>query len=245
MLTPKQEAFCQHFAVHRRNAEAYAFAYDTEGMSPKTLHEEACRVRKNYKVAARIMELERLALEESGLTHQLADLFRRELALSLADPSELTVVRVGNCRYCNGDDFRYRWADDEFAGAVARAETLNAPLPDIAGGLGFRPFHEPRPDCPQCGGMGVPHAGFKPTDELSPMGRLLFRGVKKTRDGLEVLLADQQKATDNVIRMSGGFKDNVNLTATLAAAVQQLPPDATPETATRAYEALVRGGKPG
>lgn len=246
-LTARQEAFAQHFAVHRDNRAAYRSAYDASGMAEKTIQEEACRIRQSYKVAARILELERLALAESGLMVKLVDMLQREVAIATADPAELMATTVGNCRYCNGEDHRYQWRDEEYADALREAEnappSAPVPMPDVMGGLGWRPFHKPHPDCPECGGAGVTHASFKATSELSATGRLLFRGVKQTRGGgLEVLTADQGKAAENVIRMLGGFKDTINLTGALGvvAAVAKLSPD-DPAAAVRAYEDFVKG----
>lgn len=245
-LTAKQEAFARHYALNRDNRAAYRHAYDPPPTtSEKQLHEVACRVRQNYNVAARIIELERMALAESGLMVKLTDMLQREIAVATADPAELMTTRVGNCRFCNGDDHRYRWRDEEYAEAVREAENApGTPLPDIMGGVGWRPFHAPHPDCPECGGGGVTHPSFKATSELSATGRLLFRGVKQTRGGgIEILTADQGKATENVIRMLGGFKDTINLTGALGlvAKVAELDP-ADPAAAVRAYEDFVKGG---
>jgi phage terminase small subunit len=245
-LTAKQEAFAQHFAVHRDNRAAYRHAYDPPATTPeKQIHEVACRVRQNYNVAARILELERMALAESGLMVKLTDMLQREIAIATADPAELMSTQVGNCRFCNGDGHRYQWRDDEFAEAMRLAESMpGTPMPDIQGGVGWRPFHTPQPDCPECGGAGVTHTSFKATSELSSTGRLLFRGVKQTRGGgFEILTADQSKAAENVIRMLGGFKDSLNLTGALGvvAKTAELAPD-DPHAATKAYDDFLKAG---
>ncbi len=244
-LTAKQEAFAQHFVFSRNNTAAFRHAYEpSPDIPPQHVHSEACIVRKNPKVAARILELERIALNESGIVAKLTDMLQREIAIATADPAELISTRVGNCRYCNGDGHGYQWRDQEFLDALAEAERDKTPIPNIQGGMGWRPFHSPHPDCPECGGAGVAHVSVTPTDDLSPAGRMLYRGVKQTRGGgLEVLTADQTKSAENVIRMLGGFKDTVNLTGALGlvAKVAELS-QADPASATRAYEDFLKAG---
>ena len=68
-LTAKREDFAQALTfgvvnmhginmVERGNASAaYAYSHDAEGMSDKTINEAACRLKKDSKVAARLVEL--------------------------------------------------------------------------------------------------------------------------------------------------------------------------------------------
>lgn len=63
-LTPKQEAYAQLIAKGTLNqSEAYRDAYDTEKMTDKQVWEEASKLSKNPKVAQRIEELRKPALE--------------------------------------------------------------------------------------------------------------------------------------------------------------------------------------
>ena len=246
MLTGQQRKFAEHLAVHGRPVEAFRHAYDVSGYSSaNALNVQACRLAKSPNITLYLERLRADAAEREGVPELLATMLQRCVRIGTADPNQLFRVKTGNCRRCHGVDFLPMWRDDEYADAVALAERDRTPLPALNGGLGWRPFTPPHPDCPECGGGGQAHPINTSTDDLSDEGRLLFAGVKLTRYGPEVQMHDQGKYLDMAARMLGGFKDNVNLTATLAAAVQQLPPDATPETATRAYEALVRGGKPG
>jgi len=56
-LTPKQERYAQGLFTGLSQREAYKQAYDAEGMTDKSIDEEACRLAADLKVASRIDEL--------------------------------------------------------------------------------------------------------------------------------------------------------------------------------------------
>jgi phage terminase small subunit len=58
MLTAKQTKFVEEVSEGGSQSSAYRKAYATSQMAPKTVWEEASRLRKHPKVAARIVELE-------------------------------------------------------------------------------------------------------------------------------------------------------------------------------------------
>ena len=58
MLMAKQENFVELLTQGTSQTSAYKGAYDTQNMSDKSVWEEASRLRRHPKVAARIMELE-------------------------------------------------------------------------------------------------------------------------------------------------------------------------------------------
>ena len=58
MLTAKQMKFIEEIGEGGSQSNAYRRAYDTSQMAPKTIWEEASRLRSHPKVAARIIELE-------------------------------------------------------------------------------------------------------------------------------------------------------------------------------------------
>ena len=58
MLTAKQELFAQSIALEDMNkSDAYRTAYNTNGMSDKTINEKASLLAKQDKIKARIDEL--------------------------------------------------------------------------------------------------------------------------------------------------------------------------------------------
>jgi len=58
MLTAKQMKFVEEVSEGGSQSNAYRKAYDTSQMAPKTIWEEAARLRRHPKVAARIEEME-------------------------------------------------------------------------------------------------------------------------------------------------------------------------------------------
>ena len=58
MLTAKQMKFVEEVSEGGSQSNAYRKAYDTSQMAPKTIWEEASRLRRHPKVAARFEELE-------------------------------------------------------------------------------------------------------------------------------------------------------------------------------------------
>ena len=58
MLAAKQMKFVEEVSECGSQSNAYRKAYDTSQMAPKTIWEEASRLRRHPKVAARIEELE-------------------------------------------------------------------------------------------------------------------------------------------------------------------------------------------
>ena len=58
MITAKQEKFADAVSEGNSQSKAYRGAYVTLQMAPKTIWEEASRLRRHPKVAARIIELE-------------------------------------------------------------------------------------------------------------------------------------------------------------------------------------------
>ena len=58
MLTPKQDTFVKAIVFEGMNySDAYKAAYDTKGMSAKTINEKASRLKDEDKIRARIAEL--------------------------------------------------------------------------------------------------------------------------------------------------------------------------------------------
>lgn len=119
------------------------------------------------------------------------------------DPAEITRWAIGACRHCHGDDFGYQWREHEFFKALEDAELVKAPLPDIAGGFGYNSTRPPVAECPNCDGRGVGRTNIADTGELSPQARAAFEGIKQTKDGIEIRMADKNKAAEQFAKLSG------------------------------------------
>jgi phage terminase small subunit len=57
---------------------------------------------------------------------------------------------------------------------------------------------DPHPECPECGGHGIETPLIADTRKLKPSGRRLYAGVQKTKDGLKVIMRDQDAALSNL-----------------------------------------------
>jgi len=116
-------------------------------------------------------------------------------------------------------------------------------FPDIAGGFGFNATKPPHAACPQCHGEGVERFVPRDTDNLSDQALLLFGGVKvKPNGGYEIIIADRQKALENVGRIMGAFTDKVQHSGAIGAlvAVDDLR-KADPVAAAKAYREMIAG----
>ena len=87
MITAKQEIFAKSVLDGVTSTAAYITAYQTRNMSQKTIWEEASRLRRHPKVAARIVELE----AEKAHRQRIQALSREERILK-----ELEAVAFGD-----------------------------------------------------------------------------------------------------------------------------------------------------
>jgi phage terminase small subunit len=71
MLTAKQEQFAKNIALEQMSyADAYRSAYNTKGMTDKTVHEKASRLKDMDKIRARVEELRAELATPSIMTAQ-------------------------------------------------------------------------------------------------------------------------------------------------------------------------------
>ena len=193
------------------------------------------------KIMQRITELQRAA---TGLTAGAIDLSKLQqiyIDVLAVDPNELTSLRIGCCRHCWGEGGGYQWREEEYLAALDLATKTNAPLPDVGGGFGYRVFEKPNELCDHCGGEGEPRDAYQDTRYLSPGAKFLFQGVKRTRNGIEIIFGDKQKALENLIRMLGGFNDRVTLTGQMSIAAALAKVEAgNPQDAANAYAEFLR-----
>lgn len=162
-------------------------------------------------------------LEQHHVTAE--ELKHRVWLIATADPAELvTHVRRG-CRHCHGEGFGYQWKEHEFEAALAKHESnpKDYPMPDWGGGMGFRSLADPNPDCPYCEGQG--HEEVMPTDfrDLSEAGRALYKGIKPTKFGYEILMHDQHAARLFYAQLTGAIVDRKELTGRNGEPLAALP----------------------
>lgn len=219
-LTPKQEAFCIAYLETGNATEAYRKTYSVKTKNEASNHRTAKELIDNPKIASRIAELRKPAIEAAQVSAEAT--LREAWAIMTADPREFVDYRVGCCRHCWGKDFRYQRTAGEFeryeADYTARCEKAiadGAPVPgefDPQGGIGYDKRLDPNPECPECFGEGVGRTVFKDTSKVSKAAASLFAGIKETKDGLEVKLHSKDSAMDKMFRHMGLYNDKIELT---------------------------------
>lgn len=128
-----------------------------------------------------------------------------------ANPNELIVNAVDCCRHCYGALHAYQWTEAEYTREVDKAIESGKPPPDGLGGFGFDPHRPPHPACPECFGDGVERVAVADTRKLKGSARSLYAGIHKTKDGVKVLMRDQDAALANIARYLGMSKERVDL----------------------------------
>lgn len=243
-LTEKQEKFAFYIGADglKQNA-AYRKAFNAEKMSDRAVDVHASKLAKRADVALRIDALRsaRVATVEQDMKFDVRKLFETYLAISFADPNELIGLKVGACRYCHGEGHAYHWREREYLDALAKWERKpEGPMPDIAGGFGYKHFVDPHPDCPECGGDGLERVVPRDSGKLSPGARLLYRGAQQTKDGIKVLIADKDKALENIGRILGAFDDKLRVDLEGKVAALKLT-TSDPAAAAEAYAKMIKG----
>lgn len=210
-LNGKHMAFCREYLVDRNATQAAIRA----GYSRRTAGSQAHDLLKKPEIQE---ELSRLTTEQMArLDVQSDDVLRRIKAIAFADARTLTKRQAFCCRYCYGLGHLFQWKTErEYSEAYdsARAALGKEPdewrlntLPKNDGGYGYRATNSPNPDCPECAGVGILDVDFAATDTLSDEALTLFRGVKVTRNGIEYMMADQDKALELLAKHFGLVKE--------------------------------------
>lgn len=240
-ITAKQQAFVDHYVVHRNGTAAYRHAFNVRpATKDKSVSDAASKLIGDPEIAAEIERALNKASAASPVTFTVADALAKWLDIATADPDELIGLRVGACRHCHGEGGGYQWHEREYLAACDRAEAEGVALPDPAGGFGYDHTAAPNPDCWKCRGEGVERVVARDTSKLTPQAKLLYGGVKQTRDGVQILIADRSKALENACRIIGAYQDKLRLDGSIsamAAVVQMQTSD--PKAAARAYQELM------
>lgn len=216
-LTPAWESFATALASGESQSESYRIAYPrSRNWKDETVWKKASELAANGKVQGRVKDLQAKACKESEIT--VEKVLQRYWDMATADANDIMQYRRECCRYCYGEGHEYQWKDaNEFFEAEASrqkeiddAEEANRhkrgkskhqrvppPLENL-GGYGFNPLLSPHAKCPKCNGEGSERVFFNDTRHLKGGARLLYAGVKKTKDGVEIITHDQKAALDRV-----------------------------------------------
>ncbi len=229
-LPPRRERFVFEFVKDLNGTQAAIRA----GYGRSSADSEAARLMADPDVQAAVKALQDERARELKL--EANEVLRHLVELAIADPNELIQHRRGCCRHCHGNLFGYQRTPAEMERDRAAHEAAERERQrkdperhqprvfDEAGGVGYDPRREPHEDCPECFGEGVERIHLADTRHLSGPARRLYAGVKQTKDGVQVLMRDQDKAIELIGRHLAMFKDKVehdvteNVAAMIAAA---------------------------
>lgn len=189
----------------------------------------------------------------NGASHVINKLWDIETA----DPRELVEVWKIPCRYCWGTKGRYQFSkmEQERRRVAYRLGQQEKPLEaiwprgpadeaawqagsstmpfDPQGGDGYTMRKPPNPDCGECAGDGITLQHVHDTRELSPQALALYRGVNWKNGKMELVMAGQDAARDQLAKLYGVAVDRKKIL------VRHLnPDDLTDEELLRAVAEL-------
>jgi phage terminase small subunit len=219
-LSTRQRRFAIEYCADSTEFSATQAAIRA-GYSPKNANSTAFELMANPAVVAAIEERQReiacaAALNAEWVLGQWRD-------IASADPNDLIYTRLECCRHCYGLNHEYQWTEFEYRKTVeaAAAHQCNSKcepgcgkrFPPLAlGGFGFTSHRQPNPDCPLCHGDGFERVCLVDTREVKGPARRLYAGVKKTKDGIQILMRDQDGALMNIAKYLGMLIDKRELT---------------------------------
>lgn len=207
-LTPKQQRFVEEYMVDLNGAQAAIRA----GYSVATAKQIATENLSKPYLQAAIAEERRKQSERTGMTADA--LLAQAWAIATADPRELMELKVGCCRYCWGIGHMQQRTVAEMNKAL-EAFHANKKKPkdvefDEQGGIGFDANRPPHPECPECYGDGHPREVIHDTRNLSPAAAQLYAGLKRTKEGLQVLTHSREAFAEKLWKHFGLYeKDNL------------------------------------
>lgn len=206
-LTERQQRFVDEYLVDLNGTQAAIRA----GYSMDTARVQASQLLSKLNVQAAITEGRRRQQERTGIS---ADkILKQAWDIATADPRELMELKVGCCRYCWGIGHRQQRTLAEMNRAL-EAFHANKKKPrdaefDEEGGIGFDANRPPHPECPECYGDGQPREVLHDTRLLSPAAAQLYAGVKRTKEGLQMLTKNQEAYAEKIWKHLGLYeKDN-------------------------------------
>lgn len=187
------ERFCREYIVDLNGKRAAMRAGSKAARPEQTAYHwlqlPEVRERINQLIDARAAKVEYSATEA----------IRRLVDIVTADASKLTRHHIGACRYCWGDGHAFQWTTPrEYAEAMRKAAEKQDEIPENDGGFGYNRRIEPNDECPECNGLGISYTTFVDTDKITGPERVLFEGVKETREGVQFILADKSKAFERL-----------------------------------------------
>ena len=205
-ITYKQAMFVTEYVVDLNQTQAAIRAGYSSSSAGVIGHE----VLKKPYIQAALKECMEARSYRTAIT---SDMVLQQLwTIASTSASELTQMRTGACRNCWGEDHLYQFIDErELQDYVQECIEKDMPLP-AHGGTGYQRDRAPHPECPQCSGEGISRMWVADTRRLTPQALMLFDGVKKTKDGIEIKTKDSLAALKLAGQHLGMFTNKVELT---------------------------------
>lgn len=221
-LSPREARFVVEMAKDNNASAAYVRA----GYAKKHANANVARLTAKNSIQAALSHVR--AKVAASVEFEAAEVLQLAGDILRADPRELVSYVRGCCRYCHGKGGLYQRTEGEMAqdrakheAQVARRQERNKDYQDPGfneqGGDGFNAGLDPNPECPDCGGEGIGRVVIADTRHLSREAAALYAGVKKTKDGTEVLMHDKAAMVDKMFRYHGLYESDNKQTATQAA----------------------------
>ena len=100
---------------------------------------------------------------------------------------------------------------------------------------------EPNIKCQKCGGEGEVYIHVADTRHLTGAARVLYAGARKTREGVEVILRDQDAALINLARTLNMFNQPEDKVADKATLIENIKKVTDPLEASKIYQQIMVG----
>jgi phage terminase small subunit len=225
-LSQRAKSFVREYVIDLNGSQAAIRAGYAPGESSSV---QAARLLGNARVKAAIDAL--IRDRAARLSIQADDVLRAWQEIAMADPGELIQYRRVNCRYCWGKGFEYQRTPAEYrrhkvkwAADCRKAEAEDLPPPefDPEGGIGYNHAADPNPECPECFGEGIGVTYYADTRKLTGSAHRLYKGVKETREGIEIMIESREKALEFLARYFKLFTPEEEKPAAQTINVEQL-----------------------
>jgi phage terminase small subunit len=178
-------------------------AYVDAGYSENGAAQSCSKLLKETEVAEEIEHWREKLAEIAGLNPNWV--LNQWKMIAEANPSELIQLHQVCCRHCWGVGHQFQWREGEYLRAVELALGAKEPKdpPAADGGFGFDGTREPNPNCPECDGEGQETVRVTDSRKVKGSAARLYAGLKKTKDGIQVLMRDQDGAVKNIAQYLG------------------------------------------
>lgn len=130
-----------------------------------------------------------------------------------ADPRDLIDVITIACRHCHGEGHRFHRTIIEYEADLAKLQENF----DHLGGIGFNPYREPHPDCPNCFGCGEVQERLKDVRNMTKGQAALYLGAERTKHGIRINMRSKDAARQQAALYLGMNKETLKVQKTKAA----------------------------